>query len=203
VKYSIARYALLLLLVPLLFFGCDRVGPEDKWPVITYYEIQGNPNVTLEFVEGLGVPRFTIANRTVDLIVDVRSFNAGQEWTVTTFLEGVTRKYTNYEDNLPNGSYTSDIAATSIYRADHLTGEYQGGVPPQGTMRLTMRLYLDWFPETVDDWISYTIDPETGDFIIHWISDQFVYHFRMVVEDLEGRSDTISFDLYSILNIED
>ncbi len=200
-KYTIARYSLFLLLIPLLLFGCDRIGPEDKWPVVANVTVNANPNVTLEFIEGIGAPRLTVGNRNVEVQLDVRSFNAGQEWKVTTFLERVDRYWTTYDDNLPEASFSQKIAILESFYTDHIVGSYQGGLPPQGTVRLTVHLALGWFPECIDDWISYSIIEDK--FVIHWLTDRYVYYFRTVVEDLEGRSDTFTFELYSILIVED
>jgi len=190
------------MIIPVLFFGCNRIGPEDKWPVVSNVTINANLNVTLEFIDVIGAPRITVPNRTVGVQLDVRSFNAGQEWKVTTFLESVDRYWTTYEDNLPQISHHENIDILGSYYSDHIVGSYQGGLPPQGTARLTVQLYLDWFPEATSDWIAYTIDGE-GNFQMQWLTDRYVYHFRSVVEDLEGRSDTFDFDLYSILIIND
>jgi hypothetical protein len=196
-------FIILTLLFPLFLFGCDDnfIEPDDKWPVITDWEVTSNLTVKLEILKGYGIPRLEVANRTIGFTLDIRSYSVSREWTVYAFLESVTKEYSLYTDNLPGAQVDEVLPITEAFVWDHITGEYLGGTPPGGTIQLTLTMDPEWFPLSVPDWIDYDVDPELG-LVIHSITDRYKYNFRIVVEDLDGRSDTTSFSVISPIEIK-
>jgi len=193
-----------LILLPLWLIGCDDgdiIAPDDKWPVLLNCTQTSNLDVNLTIVEGYGIPQLKVNNRTIAFTVDVRSYHVSQEWQVYLFLEGVTQKLTVYTDNLPGQQVKGTLPITEAVYYDHVIGTYLGGTPPGGTIQLSLTFDPGWFPTAVPDWINYEIDPEVG-LIIYSVTDSYTYNFRVVVEDLDGRTDSKTFSAVSTLNIE-
>jgi len=201
VKYQLIRFALVLLLIPLVM-GC-QITPEDKWPLITCWEVTADFDVTLTIEQTLGIPQLKIPDRTIALTIDVQSFNANQGFDITIFLERVDKQYTEFAGSLPGGSDTESLPITEIFHESPVFGTYLSGRSPQGVTELKLTLYPCFFPLSVSDWIDYNTDPDTGAYLgLNSISDRFIYLFRVVVKDQGGRSDSFTFDVYSNLKIE-
>jgi hypothetical protein len=204
VKYSITRYALILLLVPLFILnvGCE-ITPEDQWPVITSWDVSANYDVTLTIVKPYGIPQLTVPDRNIKITVDVRTYNASQAWDARIFLESVDQVYTQYENNLPGSQYQTTLPVTENYRIEGVAGDYvaNSGKPPQGVVELVLNWAPQFFPLSVNDWLIYSTDQTTGGLVVDKISDRYVYRFRVILFDQGGRSDSFTFDVYSILKV--
>lgn len=195
---------ILTLLFPLFLFGCDDefVQSEDRWPTIVNWDVTSNLTVKLDILEGFGIPRLEVANRTIGMTVDVKSYHVSQEWTIYAFLESVTKQVSLYSNNLPGASVNQTLPVTEIFHFKNVTGTYLGGTPPGGTVQFALTMEPEWFPLSVSDWVSYEIDEEAG-LIINSVTDRYIYNFRLVVEDLDGRSDTTTFAAVSPLEVSD
>ncbi len=202
VRYPIARLALILVLVPFLL-SCE-ITPEDKWPEIVDTEINANLNVTLELLEGFGIPQIKVPNRQIEAKVTVRTYHGNQPWTVHVVLDGVRVDKTFYEGLIPTQTLQYAVPVTETFLWENYTGSYLGGGhPPQGNVLLTLTFEPDYFPVYLSDWISFDIDPDTGGLTINWINDRYYYDFVVIIEDAEKRSDTFDFTLISELIIEE
>lgn len=200
-KRLTAGLALVLILIP--FLASCEFRPEDKWPNITTHEVTANFDVTLEILEAIGAPRLTIPDRNVDLSIDIVTYHMNQEWTVKVFLYNVNQVVTFYESNLPSGTVHNSLPISETHRLDQVNGSViGGGHPPQGTTRLSLAYTPDFFPTALSDWIMYTITDE-GKLQIEYIVDRYIYYYRVIVEDSEGRSDTFHYSIISELIIEE
>lgn len=203
-RYPIARVALVLLVIMLPVMAGCQFTPEDKWPVVTYTNVAADFTVTLEIEKTYGIPRLTIPSPAVATTIGVRTYRMNQPWRVDFVLERVKQVLTVYNEfGLPQAQYEVALPVTEIHRFDSVLGTPQpGGHPPQGTTELGLNFSVDWFPLGLEDWIQYGIDPVTGAFKIYWITDRYIYYFRAVVEDMDGRTDTFHFEIYSELVIK-
>jgi hypothetical protein len=200
VKRLIAGLALVLIVVPFLV-SCE-IRPEDKWPNITTYAVTANFDVKLEILKAIGAPRLTIPDREVDLSIDIVTYNANQKFTVKIFLYDVIQQVTYYEANLPTDTVYFALPITETHRIDQVTGSYLGGGhPPQGKTQLNLFYTPGFFPTELADWINY--DVIGGMIQINWITDRYIYYYRVIVEDAEGRSDTFAYSVISELIIEE
>jgi hypothetical protein len=170
--------------------GC-QIEPEDKWPVVVGYETPAGITVTLKTVEVIGavieVPDFTF-----EVTSQVRTYNANQDFTITLFLTDVAEIYTPYVGGLPMASqavsHPSDLQCTS----DHVHGTYLSGTAPQGIVELVTSPEAIPVPGSVADWVHYYKNEENKVVLLS-ITQQYAYHFRYIVEDAEGRSDSFTF----------
>jgi hypothetical protein len=178
-KYPIARYGLLILLIPFLI-SC-QMKPEDKWPVITSHTVTADFTITAKNVSGIF--QFTVKDRSADLKFQIRTYNANQGWKTKVILEGV--------DRYIGGSVVS-LPITELSALDGLTGTYvtNSGHPPQGVVELSLTFEPNYFPLTLDEWFNGTT-----------LTNQYIYHYRLIVEDMGGRTDTITFNIVSTLSI--
>ena len=200
-KRLTAGLALVLILVP--FLASCEIRPEDKWPNITDHEVTADFDVTLELLEQIGVPTLKIPNREVELTIDLVTYHMNQGFTVKIFLYEVAQVITYYEDNLPGDTTSGVLPVSEVHRRDNVIGsDIGGGHPPQGTTQLSLKYTPCFFPDALGDWISYSISDQGG-FQINWITDRYIYYYRVIVEDAEGRSDTFTYQIISELIIED
>ncbi len=192
VRYKIAYMVLLLVIVPLL--GSCEVTPQDKWPVIVTYATPEGVICTLKIEETLGIPyiEYTLPELIVE--TDVRTYHSTQDFTVRIWQTDITRTMTMYEGGLPVGTVCLVMPTDIRYEEDHIKGEYISGDPPQGIVRLKLGLSDFPVPGSVTDWIDYE-QLETGGLALESITYQYVYHYRYMLEDAEGRTDTFEFSI--------
>jgi hypothetical protein len=73
---------------------------------------------------------------------------------------------------------------------DGMVGEYIEGSPPQGVTEIKFSFKPEWFPTTYGDWVNGTV-----------VSDKYVYYFVVIIEDMEGRTDSWDFSVTSTLTM--
>jgi len=203
------KYGLVLLVLPVMMamtVGCNNeMWPDDKWPQVVTWEHTENFDVTVELIKPFGVPQLTVPDRRVDVTCQVRSYHALQAYTIRVFLTGICESVTSYNNNLPVGSqkFELDIAETGV--RDNVIGTYIAGSGnlPQGVAEIAFFFEPVYFPLDVTDWIRLGVDPDTGALFLESTSDRFIYHYRIVIEDQDGRTDTFEFDVVSQLKVED
>ena len=204
-----AKIALVLLVLPLIMLvntGCnDEWFPEDQWPLITHWEHSENLTVNVDLIKPYGIPQLKIPNRQIDMIIDVRSFHAEQPYNVWIFLQHVEQDITFYSNNLPAYSTKNLLGITETHYEERIYPSYviDSGTPPQGIGQMELFFTPEYFPLTLSEWIGFSINPDTGATLIDYVVDRYVYEFRVVVEDQDGRSDTFEFDVISELKIDD
>lgn len=186
-KYQIAIFALLIILLPLVT-GCE-LKPEDQWPVIAGQTLSANFTINVSQSAELGIIQFKVARDFFDLSLDIRSFNANQGFDVKLILQSIDWYFTDYSNpNLPMSYGATLPMEPGTTRFENLFGEYIGGTPPQGTTRIKFTVFPGWFPTTFADWVSGTA-----------IIDKYVYNYIVIIEDMDGRTDSWEFFITSTL----
>jgi len=203
VKYKTARYALFLsvfILIPWLI-GCESViEPQDKWPVITDWELEYAYDVTLKLDKKTYFPKELILpdDYNTYLTMNVRTYHTGQAFTYKLILERVIGDIT--ELDLVNGAFYTSVEGlliTETARIDHVLGTYVAGSghPPQGVTELSVFWEPGWFPTSLPYWYETT----PNGIILH---NRYVWNYTGVLEDADGRSDTFSFNLIANLKVD-
>ncbi|MCX6646499.1 MAG: hypothetical protein NTY09_09100 [bacterium] len=186
-KYQIAIFALLIILIPLLT-GCE-LKPEDHWPVLTAETVSADFTINVTLIEELGIIQFQVANDHADLDLDIRSYNANQGWDVKVILQSIDKYSTNWAIPTSPTSYGESLPMDpSTTRFENIIGEYIDGKPPQGTSRIKFSVYPGWFPTTFEDWVQGST-----------ITDSYVYNYMVIIEDMDGRTDSWEFSISSTL----
>lgn len=170
VRYTIARFAFVLILIPLLL-GCE-LKPEDKWPVIAGEAVNADFTIKLTMSEDLGIMQFSVAKDHVDVTLDIRSYNANQGYDVKVILTDIVK--------CPGGS----LGMTGTARFEDLIGTYIDGKPPQGVSRIGFTFYPPWFPLSLADWFDGVN-----------ITNGYTYFFIVIIEDMDGRTDSWEFQV--------
>jgi hypothetical protein len=192
--------------------GC-QFEPEDKWPVIVTWDVSANLNIKCS--RKGGVITLKVPDSKVDVFVDVRTFNANQQFTVKTLLQRVRKEYTVYYPgvyvskfvDLPPDELTTPTDdplddpftdPTEPFVWDGLVGTYQAGSghPPQGVTQLKYFFYPAWLPLYATAWY-WTEDRYPA------LANRYVYLFEVIIEDAGGRTDTFDFTLSSTLIFEE
>ena len=186
VKYKIAGFVLILIIVPLLM-GCE-LTPEDKWPVLVDEIVDADFTVSVTEIEDLGLLQFKVVKERVDLTLDIRTFNANQGFKVEIILQDIQQNFTDYTNPTAPVSYSALMGFIETFKRVSVTGEYIDGSPPQGVTELTLYFTPSWFPVTFTDWINGAI-----------ITDSYIYYFLVIIEDMDGRTDSFEFQLTSRL----
>lgn len=192
VRHKIAYMVLLLVIVPILG-GCE-ITPDDKWPVIVTYATPDGVICTLKIEETLRIPyiEYTLPELIVE--TDVRTYHSTQDFTVKIWQTEISQTMTLYEKGLPVGTVCVVMPTDLRYEYDHVKGEYISGDPPQGIVRLKLCLGDFPVPGSVTDWVDYELVEEVG-LVLESITYQYVYHYRYMLEDAEGRTDTFTFSI--------
>lgn len=188
VNYKFLKLAFLLILIPFLM-GCN-IKPEDQWPVIVNENIDANFTVIMTIPEALPIPFLTIAKDTVDMTIDIRSYNANQGWDVKVVLEDIIVYATDWGDlTLPIDSI-GKLGITETYRIENVIGNYISGNPPQGITEIKLYFTPSWLPLSFNDWIQGTIKV-----------DRYEYYYILIIEDMGGLTDSWEFVIVSTLVI--
>jgi len=180
--------------------GC-QITPEDKWPVIVGKTTPNNITVTMELGGILGII-VNIPDFTFEIKTNVRTYHANQDFTVRIWLMEVVEYYTPYLDNLPLGTQCRSQPSDWSYAWSPVEGRYISGTPPQGIVELAVK--PDWVPVpgSVADWVEYERDPDTNALTLKSVTQKYVYHFRVLVEDAAGRSDSFTFEWTATLKLD-
>ena len=208
-KLTIMKYTLVLLVLPLMLMltvGCnDLVGPEDKWPDIISWTHTENFDVVVDILQPYGIPQLTVPDRTVEVTTQIRSYHALQEYTIRIVLTGITETITMYENNLPAASQCFFIPYSEVHYEDSVIGSYLigSGQPPQGVSEFLFYYDPGWFPTAVGDWIRLGTDTETGATYIASVTERYQFHYRVIFEDPDGRTDTYDYCIMSELKVSD
>lgn len=173
-KYTIARFAFVLILIPFLL-GCE-LKPEDKWPVIAGEAVDANFTITVTIIEDMGIMQFSVVKDHIDMTLDIRSYNANQGYDVKVILTDIVK--------CPGGS----LGMTETARFEDLIGTYIDGKPPQGVSRIGFSVYPGWFPLSLTDWFDGVN-----------ITSSYTYYYIVIIEDMDGRTDSWEFQIRSTL----
>jgi hypothetical protein len=218
VRYQTLFIGLLILLTSfLLSCSNDPLQPEDKYPVVTDYNWVANLNVKVTTTPAGWL--LTIPDRMVKMTVRVRTYNANQQFTAHVVLERVTRYFEvidmltglAYEgaEDYPFDNFGTPVDEpiddphgdpTETIDWDGLVGAYvkDSGAPPQGIVEIKWFFLPKWLPLFTSDW--YFIDP-TGRYAKG--TERYEYLFKVIMEDMGGRTDTFSFPIGSTLLISE
>lgn len=219
-KYQTLFIGLLILMIPFLM-GCnDLVQPDDKYPVITNWNI----NPTSLYVTVVGPPDYVLPHiipvpnpPRVDVTVDIRTYNANQQFTAKVVIERLTRELvyedpasptgtTWFEEDYPFDQFGMPVDnpiddphgdPTETFIWDGLIGTYvaNSGAPPQGVVEIKFFFEPSYFPVFLSDWIF--THPDYPGLTVQ--VNRYKYNFKVILEDAGGRSDTFKFRLDSII----
>ena len=216
-RYQTLFIGLLILLTSFLF-SCsnDPLQPEDRYPVVTNWAvIPTNLDINVDTTP-LGY-LLTIPDRSLKVTVNIRTYNANQQFTAHVILERMTRDFeiidmvtgaveegaedypfdkfgtpTDEPINDPHGDPTEQIDW------DGLIGTYvaNSGTPPQGVVEIKFFFIPKYLPMWSSDWYV------TSGTLVK-VTSHYEYNFKVIMEDMGGRTDSFDIPIGSTLIISD